>query len=100
MTTNFENYSFFRGESTCPFSDEGRCLWWRVESYAVENGDIKISGELSPTMLAYLREHMWQGDAQPDTSETEFKKRAQAMYSRGVWSRSHLTTLGVPFPRG
>ena len=99
MDTRFDNYSFFRGEKTCPFTDFGRRFWWTVESYAVEYGDDKVAGELSPTMWNYLREKMWQGDGQPDTSEYEFKNRAEEMYRNGVWSRSYLNVRDFPRTR-
>ncbi|MGN0237594.1 MAG: hypothetical protein ACI4AK_05865 [Lepagella sp.] len=95
----FSNYSFYKGEEFCPFSDFGRCFWWRLESEAVSNCDKKIVGELSPTMWTYLREKMWQGDAQPNTSEIEFEKRASRLYALGLWSRSYITNIEYPFSR-
>lgn len=94
-----ENYYFFKGESACPFIDEGPCFWWRLESEAFSAQDKKKPRELSPTMWAYLREKMWQGDGQADTSESEFKARAQEMYLGGVWSRSYLNVRSFPRSR-
>ncbi len=95
---DYKNYSFYHGEAECPFSDEARCLWWRLECEAATNGDDKKPGELSSTMWDYLREKMWQGDAQSNTSESEFNKRARELYLRGAWSRSYLTQRDAVFP--
>lgn len=96
---NYKNYSFYKGETACPFNDAGRSFWWRLESEAAANADKKNPGELSSTMWDYLREKMWQGDAEPDTSEAEFQKRAERLYSLGLWSRSFITTLDYPLFR-
>lgn len=96
---NYKNYSFYKGEKVCPFQDAGRCFWWRLELEAALNNDKKNPGDLSSTMWNYLREKMWQGDAEPDTSEAEFRKRAKRLYSLGLWSRSFITTLDYPISR-
>ena len=96
---NYKNYSFYKGETSCPFNDEGRSFWWRLESEAASKSDKKNPGELSTTMWDYLREKMWQGDAEPDTSEAEFKERAERLYSLGLWSRSFITTIDYPLFR-
>ncbi|HBC20903.1 MAG TPA: hypothetical protein DC009_02155 [Porphyromonadaceae bacterium] len=90
---------YYKGEKNCPFSDSGRSFWWHLESESVAHGDKKKTGELSPTMWNYLREKMWQGDAQPNTSESEFHERAERLYSLGLWSRSFITTLDYPMSR-
>lgn len=96
---DYKNYSYYKGEAVCPFKDDGRCFWWRLESEAAANSDKKNPGELSSTMWNYLREKMWQGDAQPETSEQEFKDRAKRLYSLGLWSRSFITTVDYPISR-
>lgn len=88
---DYKNYSFYKGEEVCPFSDFGKAFWWRVESYSAEQDDDKKPERLSPVMFAYLKSHMWEGDAQPTTSLVEFKKRATALYLRGAWSRNYVT---------
>lgn len=92
----FENYSFYKGENECPFDDEGRSFWWRIESEAYLHEDNKIQGELSPIMWEYLRNKMWQGDAHSDTTEEEFVSRTKEMYDQGVWSRSYITVKDYP----
>lgn len=94
---DYKNYSYFKGETVCPFKDEGRCFWWRLESEAAANSDKKNPGELSSTMWNYLREKMWQGDGQWDTSEKEFKERAKRLYALGLWSRSFISYIEYPF---
>lgn len=88
---NTASYKYYHGESENPFAhDFGRSFWWRVESYAAERKDAKEAGRLSASMINYLREHIWQGDAQSDTTESEFLVRAQELYSLGLWSRSYI----------
>lgn len=96
---NYKNYSFYKGEDVCPFDDVGRSFWWRIEKEAALKNDKKSPGELSSTMWNYLREKMWQGDAQSDTSESVFCERAKRLYSLGLWSRSFITTTDYPFSR-
>lgn len=99
MEDKFKNYSYYKGEDKCPFDDTGRCFWWRLESEAVSNSDKKNPGELSSTMWSYLRNKMWQGDGQWNTSEKEFMERAKRLYNSGLWSRSFITRHDFPFDR-
>ena len=96
---NYKNYSFFKGETECPFEDFGRSFWWRIESEAAFNNDNKNPGELSPTMWNYLREKMWQGDNFADTTEAEFQERVRRLYSLGLWSRSYISEKNCPIYR-
>lgn len=84
-------YKYYKGEETCPFAnDTGASVWWRIESYAAENGDEKLPGRLSRTMIEYLRERVWQSDSGWDTTWDEASKRATIMYNRGIWDPSFL----------
>lgn len=87
----FDNYSFFKGEAECPFTDKGRAFWWRVEAYAYLHRDIKKSGELSATMLSYLKERIWQTVSGWTTSWDEALSRAKFCYKRGLWNAGYIT---------
>jgi len=87
MNKRFENYSFFKGEQDCPFKDDDKFFWWRVERYAFENNDAKEPNELSETMCAYLRERHYLGDNQPSEDWNVALKRYTEMYRNGVWSK-------------
>lgn len=81
---------FYKAEKESPFLSSGISFWWRIESYAVERGDKKERDSLSPSMVSFLKQHMWEGDGQHDTTEDEFHKRATELYKAGVWSRSYI----------
>ena len=93
---NYNNYSFYKGEDSCPFSDAGRCFWWRVESYAARNGDDKKKGKLSPTMLSFIKERVWQSRSGWTTSWEEAKARAQDCYSSGLWNAGYISDKDAP----
>ena len=86
----FGNYMYFDGGNKSPYIDEGFSFWWKVESYAYSNKDEKEKGKLSDSMITYLRNLHWEGDAQSDTSYEEFIKRASEMYIKGVYDRRYL----------
>lgn len=92
MEHKYRNYLYYKGETECPFDDFGGTFWWELEKEAVARNDKKQSGQLSITMIHYLKEKMWQGDAMSDTTEKEFLERAEELYIGGLWSRSYLTT--------
>lgn len=92
---NFDNYSFFKGEAECPFSDKGRSFWWRVEVYAYDHQDKKVSGELSSTMLSYLKERIWQTPSGWTTSWAEALSRAKYCYKKGVWNAGYITDVNA-----
>lgn len=86
------NYKYYKGETANPYisKDFGKAFWWTVELYAAENGDEKESATLSMTMVNYLKEKMWQGDAHPNTTLQEMLKRADVLYNHGIWSRDYI----------
>lgn len=89
---NLKNYKYYKGEPTNPYEskDFGKAFWWVVELYAVEAGDEKERDMLSLTMVNYLKEHLWEGDGQHDTTKEEMLKRADELYNHGIWSRDYI----------
>lgn len=92
-----KNYRYYHGEDECPFSNRGKSFWWTIERYAHERNDNKEKDELSQSMVYYLKEKMWDGDGQHDTTLEEMLKRAGQMYLKGVWSRSYLNSKSYTF---
>lgn len=45
---------------------------------------------LSMTMVNYLKEHLWEGDGQHNTTKEEMLKRADELYNHGIWSRNYI----------
>ena len=84
------NYSYYKGQQKNPYNDKGKFFWWNVEKEAYDRGDEKKEGELSMSMALYIKEKLWLGDGQPDTTLEEMYKRAQQMYNDGIWSRHYL----------
>jgi len=75
----FENYLYFHGEERCPFHGVGgKSTWWRVERYAFEAGDDKKKGELSKTMIRYLRNRV-------SLHEDFDLRQATEFYLKGEW---------------
>lgn len=89
---DFKNYQYYKGEKENPFEgkDFGKAFWWTVEMYAVEAKDEKEPNVLSLTMVAYLKEHHWEGDGQHDTSKEEMLRRADELYNHGLWCRDYI----------
>lgn len=87
-----KNYKYYNGEAENPYEgiDFGKAFWWTVESYAFTYRDKKEQDKLSSTMIRYLKEHMWEGDGQPDTAEKEMLVRAHELYINGIWSRDYI----------
>ena len=93
----YKNYMYYKGEENSPYREDGKSFWWRVESYAFQNGDDKIQDTLSETMCAYLRERHWQGDTCDANIRWETAlKRATEMYLKGTWEGSNLSRKSVP----
>lgn len=93
--SKFSDYTYYHGEKDCPFTDVGKSFWWELERYAFENNDEKTKGQLAMTMVFYLKEKLWEGDGQPDTSLKEFLQRAETLYNKGLWYRSYITTKPI-----
>ncbi len=89
---NFNNYKYYKGEQNDPYEgkDFGKSFWWTLESYAAKADDEKERDMLSMTMVQYLKEIMWEGDGQPDTTKEEMLKRADELYNHGFWSRNYI----------
>lgn len=93
-----ELFKYYKGESHCPYyEDKGKAFWWKVERYAYERKDEKENNQLSMTMVEYLKEHHWQGDAHSDTTVEEFLHRAKELYLKGIWSRSYICLKAFNF---
>lgn len=88
----YNNYKYYKGEKENPFQgkDFGRAFWWQLELYAFEANDDKEKDMLSMAMVNYLKEHMWEGDGQHDTTKEEMLKRADELYNQGFWSRDYI----------
>lgn len=86
-------YEYYQGEEDCPFdAGSGKVFWWRIERYAFEAGDQKREGELSETMLSYIREKVWQSDSgAPTTSWETGIKRSTELYRLGEWTPVYIT---------
>jgi len=80
---------YYKGEEIDPFVD-GRSVWWKIESYGVYFGD-KTFIELSPTMIDYIRERVWQSDSGWNTTWDEALKRAKELYRLGKWSVGYIS---------
>lgn len=89
----YTNYKYYKGEKEPPFAgkDFGKSFWWKLESYAFKANDDKEKGMLSMTMVNYLKELMWEGDGQHDTTKEEMLRRADELYNQGLWSRSYIS---------
>lgn len=86
-----QNFTYYKGERRCPYiKDKGKAFWWKVEKYAFEGDDEKENKQLSMTMVGYLKEHHWQGDALSNTTLEDFLHRAEELYIKGIWSRSYI----------
>lgn len=94
------NYKYYNGESKNPYEcgDLGKSFWWCMEYEAVLAGDKKEADKLSETMVHYIREKMWQGDAHSDTDWGTALKRATELYVKGLWSRNYICDVACKIP--
>ena len=82
---------YYKGENECPYpQDDGRSIWWKIESYGVEAGDEMDGKTLSSTMVNYIRERVWQSDSGWNTTWNEAIKRAQSLYDIGKWNAGYI----------
>ena len=93
-----ENYRYYNGEKKSPYIKQGefgKDFWWRIELYAVEYGDHKEKDVLSPTMVHYIKERMWEGGH--NTNWETAVERATELYIKGVWSRAYISNIEYTF---
>lgn len=89
----FENYKFFKGEEECPSKmfRTGKGVWWMIESIAYDNNDDKKKNELSPSMIKYIKEKVWQRpEGYWDTSWEVALERATELYRKGLWDIGYI----------
>ncbi|MBR1889446.1 MAG: hypothetical protein IJ816_02335 [Alloprevotella sp.] len=90
---------YYKGEDKSPFED-GRSIWWMLERYAVNAGD-KTNKDLSPTMINYIRERIWQSDSGWNTNWSEALYRAKTLYEQGKWNAGYIadksTSISIAF---
>ena len=80
---------YYKGENNCPYTD-GRSTWWVIERYGVEAGD-KTDQGLSPKMISFIKERIWQSDSGWDTTWEEALSRANELYDKGVWCAGYIS---------
>lgn len=80
---------YYKGEKECPFND-GRGEWWIIEYYGVNAGD-KTDKDLSPTMISFIKERIWQSESGCTTTWDEALKRAKELYEKGMWNAGYIT---------
>ena len=87
-----KNCRYYKGEKECPrnFTD-GQARWWSIECYGVEAGDKTAKG-LSPTMIAFIRERVWQSDSGCDTTWDVALERAKELYDLGKWNAGYIAS--------
>lgn len=99
MEKNYNNYTYYKGEETCPFPPfSGKAVWWKIESYAAKAKDDKLAGRLSDTMLEYLRERVWQNDSGSTTTWEVGIKRSSELYKKGLWSAKYINEIDAGLP--
>ena len=82
---------YYQGEKECPYqASDGRSIWWKIESYAVQAGDKTDKETLSPSMIGYIKERVWQSDSGWSTSWEEALKRAEKLYEIGKWNAGYI----------
>lgn len=82
---------YYKGEDECPFGvDDGRSVWWKIERYGVGAGD-KTDRGLSPTMISYIRERIWQSDSGWTTNWETALNRARELYDKGKWNAGYIS---------
>ena len=84
---------YYRGEDKNPYIGRnfGWAFWWDMEFESVERGQAPKKDELSEAMKYYIKEKMWSGDGQPDTTWETALERATSLYKLGEWSRGYIT---------
>ncbi len=90
----FDNYLYYKGESENPFEDKdfGKAFWWRLEFEAAQPVDKKEKDKLSPIMIHYIREKIWQNESGGwNTSWETALKRAHELYIKGLWCASYIS---------
>ena len=79
---------YYNGEENNPYRD-GRSVWWSIEKYGIDAGD-KQSHELSPKMIAFIRDRIWQSDSGWSTTWEEALARAKELYKIGKWNAGYI----------
>lgn len=80
---------YYKGGEESPYTD-GRDVWWKIERYGVDARD-KVTNGLSPKMISFIRERVWQSDSGWSTSWEEALKRANELYDLGKWSSGYIS---------
>lgn len=90
-------FRYYKGEPECPF--ETIDIWWRLEKYAAEAHDEKVTDKISKTMLKFIKNKVWWSESgAPTTSWQEAEKRANELYLAGKWSAAYISELDESFP--
>lgn len=82
---------YYKGEKENPFND-GRGEWWVIEQYGV-NAEDKTDKGLSPTMIAFIKERIWQSESGWSTTWEEALRRAEELYEKGIWNAGYIADI-------